>query len=100
MAYHTLNPIPSVRYSNPSKPRRARHKQKPLLTAINADSALITEVQTYCDLTGASPLESFNEAISDWLQTSAISRLEFFLAKKNSTPLPSMETLLPDHPAQ
>lgn len=99
MALPTLNSIPSVRYSKPSKNRRAPRKQK-LMTAINADSALIAEVQAYCDLTGASLLESLNEAVSDWLQTSAISRLEYFVAKKNAIAIPSMETVLLDHSVQ
>lgn len=99
MAPYTLQGLPTGRHSKSSSARRTPRKQK-LVTAINADSALITEVQAYCDLTGASLLESLNEAISDWLQTSAISRLEFFLSKKNGTPMPSMEALLLDHPVQ
>ncbi|SDE86112.1 hypothetical protein SAMN05444167_0655 [Terriglobus roseus] len=99
MASHTLNPIPSVRHSRSSSAHRTPRKQK-LVTAINADIALIAEVQAYCDATGASVLDSLNEAISDWLKTSAMSRLEFFLARKSSTPIPSIETLLLDPSVQ
>lgn len=100
MATLTLNSIPSVRYSKSSNRRRGARKQECLRTLISADSTLVAEIQAYCRQTGASLDGSINEAISEWLQTSALSRLEFFLTKKNGTPMPSIDSLLIDSDVQ
>ncbi|WP_047495366.1 hypothetical protein [Terriglobus sp. TAA 43] len=100
MAFPTLNSIPSNRHSKSSKLRRRSKKLTPSLATVDIDSSLIAEVEAYCHVTEASLRDSINEAVSDWLQTSALSRLEYFVAKKNAIAMPSMETVLLGHSLQ